>query len=292
MQRDRPERLDIIGNGFDLFHGIPSNYSDFALFLAEADRAVSRMIGEYFFVDEDFWSTFETRLAEFDAEGAVEYASGFLDDKGYGDFQYELEQIGRGLSVTLQRHFANWVRSLVIPQPGHRPLLALGQTDRFLTFNYTATLERLYGVPADRILHIHGQAEDASKSLVLGHGWERRPEDSLNFGPEDPDQDWRVREGIEHIDAYFEATFKPTQAIIARSRAFFDSLSDVSEVRILGHGLHEVDTPYIEAVMNAVDLTRVSWTVSTFNDLEKRRAVFGAYGVPESLVTYKALADC
>lgn len=267
--------------------------ADFARYLAVADRSVYRMVGEYFGIDATFWSQFETRLAEFDVESAVDYASQFLDEKGYGDFQYELQQIGVGLSTKLRAHFADWVRSLIVPQPADvLQLLAIDPEARFLSFNYTATLEQLYRVPPQRILHIHGFVGNPTEALVLGHGWERRPEDSLNFEPDGPDSDWRVRDGIEHLDAFFEATFKPTRQLIDKNAAFFHSLAEVDHVRILGHGLAEVDEPYLEAVIDAVDVTRTRWTISTYNDLDERRERFGAYRIAEHLVDYRPLTAC
>ncbi|NML06811.1 bacteriophage abortive infection AbiH family protein [Sphingomonas sp. G-3-2-10] len=285
------ERLYVIGNGFDRYHGIASGYQDFAAYLARTDRTVHRMIGEYFSADAQFWAEFETRLAEFDADQAVDYASQFLDDKGYGDFQYELEQIGTGLSTTLTAHFGDWIRGLAIPDG--RSIAAplnIDPSARFLSFNYTPTLSQIYGVPRNQVLHIHGDAADLSAPLILGHGWERRPEDSLNFKPDGPDDDWRVRAGIEHIDDFFAATFKPTVKLIEKNRSFFDSLVDIREVMIMGHGLAEVDQPYLEAIMDRVDLATTLWTISVFNDLEERRALFGAFGISPHLVTYKPLA--
>lgn len=248
-------RLYIIGNGFDRYHGIASDYRDFATYLATADRTVHRMIGEYFAADAQFWAEFETRLAEFDADQAVDYASQFLDDKGYGDFQYELEQIATGLSKGLRDNFADWIRGLVIPdRAAIRSPLAIDPGALFLNFNYTPTLERIYAVPRHQILHIHGYAGDLTEALVLGHGWERTPEDSLNFGADGPDDDWRVRQGIEHIDDFFAATFKPTARLIEQHEAFFRSLGSIRDIRILGHGLAEVDEPYFEEIMNRVDL--------------------------------------
>lgn len=283
-------RLYVIGNGFDRYHGIASSYQEFAAYLARTDRTVYRMVGDYFPADAEFWAEFETRLAEFDADQAVDYASQFLDDKGYDDFQYELEQIGTGLSATLTAHFGDWIRSLVIPDRASIAMpLNIDPAACYLSFNYTPTLERIYSVPRDRILHIHGYAADRSEALVLGHGWERRPEDSLNFKPDGPDDDWRVRAGIEHIDDFFAATFKPTAKLIDRNRAFFDSLASIREVLIMGHSLTEVDEPYLEEIMDRVDLATTRWTVSVFDDFEERRARFGAFGISTQLVTYKPL---
>lgn len=57
----------------------------------------------------------------------------------------------------------------------------IDQDALFLSFNYTPDpLERIYGVSPERILRIHGRASDPADNLILGHGWERSPEDRLN----------------------------------------------------------------------------------------------------------------
>ena len=40
-------RLNIIGNGFDLYHGIPSKYQDFANWLIQNDAQLFESIGDY-----------------------------------------------------------------------------------------------------------------------------------------------------------------------------------------------------------------------------------------------------
>jgi len=52
----------IIGNGFDRHHGIPSDYRDFARFLAQVDPETYRFVEDVFSVDDAFWWEFETRL--------------------------------------------------------------------------------------------------------------------------------------------------------------------------------------------------------------------------------------
>lgn len=238
------DRLYIVGNGFDLYHRIPSAYRQFAAWLEQTDQTVFRLVEEYFSADEDFWADFEQRLVEFDADQAVDYAMQFHSDERHGDFQYECEQIATGLSSGLRGRFAEWIRGLPIPARGEiaRPII-IDPNARFLSFNYTPTLERIYGVPRSQILHIHGYGGDRTETLVLGHGWERRPEDNLNFKPVGPDDDWRIRDGMDHLDGYFAQTFKPTAALIAKHRPFFEGLSNVRDIFILGHGLADVDEP-------------------------------------------------
>jgi len=48
------DRLYIIGNGFDRYHDIPSDYLDFGRYLKEADPATYREVETYFAVDDAF----------------------------------------------------------------------------------------------------------------------------------------------------------------------------------------------------------------------------------------------
>lgn len=285
------DRLYIVGNGFDLYHRIPSTYRHFAGWLAETDHHIFRLVEEYFSADDEFWADFEQRLAEFDADQAVQYAMQFHSDERHGDFQYECEQIATGLSAGLRGRFSEWIRRLPIPARSDvaRPIV-IDSNARFLSFNYTPTLERIYGISRHQVLHIHGYGGDPTDTLILGHGWERSPEDNLNCEPMGPDDDWRIRDGMDYLDDYFAETFKPTVELIAKHDTFFRDLAPVRDIFILGHGLSDVDEPYISEIMDRVDLRTTHWTVSVYNDLADRQARFGAYGVTPHLVRYLEIA--
>lgn len=273
-------RLYIIGNGFDRYHGIPSDYRDFAAYLRDADRSTFRIAEEFLPVGGDGWADFEQRLAEFDEDQAIDYAGQFHSDERHGDFQYELQQIGAALSIRLKAQFTEWVRGLHIPERAEvsRPL-SIDPQARFLSFNYTGTLSRVYGIPPSRILHIHGSIERENEELVLGHGWERTPEDSRNFGTEGPDDDWRIRDGISYIDDFFAATFKPTDDLIARNSGFFGALADISEILVMGYGLAPVDAAYLHEIERRAR-PDAFWTVSVFNDLDQRQQRMASLGIP------------
>src|ERR1035438_7114923 len=108
--------LYIIGNGFDLHHGIRSKYVDFAEFLKSKDPGLFRLVEKYFAVDDEFWGAFEARLADLDNGALIEDASTFLanygadgwSDSGHHDYQFEIEQVAMGLSSGLKSRFAHW----------------------------------------------------------------------------------------------------------------------------------------------------------------------------------------
>lgn len=290
-------KLFVIGNGFDLHHGIPSRFSDFGRSVAASDPDVVRLIDEYLFVDEDFWSCFEARLATFDADNVIDYAEQFLvsygaedwSDAFHHDFEYEIEQVVDGLSRRLHTRFAKWIRSLPIPDAGAVPLVqCVDPAARFLSFNYTPTLQRLYGVPDRNVLHIHGHSSDPDDGIVLGHGWERTAEDMLAREVNE-DTDTRVAGGYRLIDEYFADTFKPTEHIVERYRAEFDSLGDVTEVIVLGHSLADVDAPYFREVI-ARTRASTTWTVSCYLEPSAEMERLEALGVPLHLARFAPLS--
>lgn len=220
------DRLFVIGNGFDLHHGIPSRYSDFGRYVEGIDRKVSELIRDYLFVDKDFWNCFEERLATFDPDHVIDHAENFLvsygaedwSDADHHNFEYEIEHIVDGLSRTMRKHFADWIRGLPIPLPGTVPLVnCIERRAKFLNFNYTPTLQSLYGVDPGQVLHIHGSAVDPDSLIVLGHGWERQAHEML-VRQVDEETDTRIAGGYRLIDDYFAGTFKPTEKILPKTR--------------------------------------------------------------------------
>lgn len=90
-----------------------------------------------------------------------------------------------------------------------------------------------------------------------------RPELRSRFTDEDTDV--RVAGGFQLTDDLLTETYKPTREILERNKAFFDGLSSVTEVFVLGHSLAHVDEPYFSAVLDRVD-PKANWSVSYYND--------------------------
>jgi hypothetical protein len=294
--------LYIIGNGFDLHHRIPSSYQQFGAFLKVRDKETFEFVERYFDVNSDFWWEFEGRLAYFDSDQLIDDASNFL--VGYGaddwsdayhhDYQYEVNRAVEAISKTMRSRFGDWIRQLSMPDPSEvvQLLLPLDRSANFLNFNYTPSLQHIYGVSDDRILHIHGSVADTQAHLVLGHGW--RPPDNLDpyrFYSEPEDADMRVVEGQEIVDDYFKETFKPTERIIQEHQPFFVSLAGVENILVMGHSLSEVDHPYFHEVIRRVDPDLVKWRVSYYGDIQGPRDGLEELGVDPNAVQYLLLTD-
>ena len=269
-------KLYIIGNGFDLYHGIQSSYYNFKTYLKEVDNSLFDLVETYLSPDEN-WSDLEASLASLDSDYLIDNASNFLvsygaddwSDAYHHDYQYEIEQVVESLSSKLKEHFTNWIKQLSIPNKDEvtEKLLDIKPNAMYLNFNYTNTLKKIYNVKKSNTLYIHGNSKKKQSDLILGHAW--NPANIPALSEDDYERmDVRVIEGSEIINRYFHKTFKQTSKIIEDNTNYFNSLKTVSQIYILGHSLSNVDIEYFEAIIAQTDSNKVNWIVSYYNSDE------------------------
>ena len=290
------QTLYIIGNGFDLHHGLPTEYWRFKNYLEQVDREVYDWVENYIAIDED-WAELELSLADLDTENIVTELEGFLvsysvedwSDAGHHDFQYEVEKVATGLSAGLQQHFADWISSIPMPDRDQIPqlLTSLEKDADYLTFNYTSTLTKLYDIAPENILHIHGEGEDESSDLVLGHARAATDRSLLQDGV-DEDTDTRFAEAMGILDDYFEKTFKPSAKIIEQQKPYFEGLKSITQVVVLGHSLSKVDEAYFLELVEALQASP-RWTVAvrSLDENTSKAACLIDFGVPSESIDLK-----
>ena len=263
--------LFVIGNGFDLYHGVQSRYEDFHKWLTE-NRNWSRFKSiEDHFREVDLWSNLEENLGTFDSEEcgrdwSIAPPLGIfvnrqlictareLNEDFDGQLREWREEMLRGLS--------EWVKTL--RQSGKAPKLPILSPDaQYLNFNYTRTLEDHYGIDHCQIRHIHGVAGLSWDRLQLGHGFEVEDpldEDGKDYNPDVFDED-RVTP-VQQLNDHVRKWRKPVQELIQRNADFWECLREVSNVIILGFSFGRVDEPYIRKIAEVVRqeaVWRCSW---------------------------------
>jgi hypothetical protein len=180
------ETLYIMGNGFDLHHGVASKYSDFKVYLAKHDRNLLYAL-ENLYDCEDIWADFEKNLLTISRETFVEYISPFLpanevddDDFTYAELFFSQDHAGElvdRLTENLRRRFHQWIKTLKIPKRYYPGIIQVDSNALFLSFNYTDFIETAYRVPPHQICYLHGNKSNKIGSIILGHG--ESPENSL-----------------------------------------------------------------------------------------------------------------
>jgi Bacteriophage abortive infection AbiH len=269
-------KLYIIGNGFDLHHGIPSEFADFKEFVREHDSDLLKAIESYLLAIREDWKDLESALATIEVEGIVNDLEHFMtsygaddwSDSGHHDFQYEVSRVVECLSVELRRRLCQWICQVPIPTPETVSvrLPTIDQTALFLTFNYTPTLQKLYSVPDTHILHIHGRANRSDDNLILGHAWNPGERPSLNDRADIEELDTRLIEAHGILDRYFSDTFKPSARLIREHSCFFERLANLEEVCVLGHSLSAVDSPYFHALLTVAGAASAQWRVACYEE--------------------------
>lgn len=267
------KRLFIIGNGFDLAHGLPTKYLDYRTFLKsspENDDFCMRMentygLGEF---TDYWWRDFETNLGEGDAfETDFEtMAESVIDDMvtDDGEEMYDIEESLRyhfepyyNFMNKLNKTVLQWVESIDITsiKPIFKRINA--KDNYFLTFNYTNVLEEVYNIPTSKIFHIHGSATEGS--VIMGHGNMVAIE---KYQKEANEKEERLdKNGAEISRAIYEfyiASFKDTKRIIDMNKFTINKYMGVTEIHIFGHSLGEVDIPYFQEIKKHV-LNTANW---------------------------------
>lgn len=278
------DTLVIIGNGFDLAHGIESSYWHFREWLCtNGKRQLVDMMDTFFSNQRDVWSGIEQALGEYDEEAILDYcrpdeefdwdhslsASARVEDSPMAIFQPVLEEF--------KEVFHDWVDSIEIT--GIEKLYTLDPACRYLTFNYTETLESEYGIPECHIAHIHG-SRLCNDEYVVGHS-----------NPRDPNDPW-VDDGLifeqkaqENIITWMNDLTKDYARNIASHRDFFNGLTDIKQVITYGHSMGKVDWPYFEEIIKIVGVN-VPWHVSCFSadDKSNTHAFHGHFGLKRVII--------
>ena len=287
--------FNIIGNGFDLYHGMPTSYYYFACYLLAKNEDIyddwAEMYGfsrgiihrpfedlERKIDDKGYWSNFEKSLGYISSEWVE---NSLLDDLDLENPEAVDLPIERPNHVAEIKQMLNdWIRETVdtdhnfevVNQLIGAKKLDISASDAFLSFNYTHTLEKLYH--AHNVLHIHGEntldSEDCE--LVIGHGndseikkMQETIEDLEQYYYEQPSRN-RIQEYQFEIDI-LEDLRKPVETCLKRLKAFLAKLPEPEAIYVYGFSLGDVDVPYIKFIRAKWPNCR--WKFSYYSDSDK-----------------------
>ena len=180
----------------------------------------------------------------------------------------------------LKQRFKKWIKTLVV-QSDNRPFSMLHGDYKVLSFNYTEFIETLYGAKSNNVCYIHGCRKNRnngkSSELILGHrpGMEEEQWDKVKLKPfkfKDPYKRYIMESALETAAReaawYEEETTKKCSDIIKKHRSFFDELTTIKSIFVIGHSLSEVDYPYFEEICKK---TNAKWYIGyhTLDDLKR-----------------------
>lgn len=284
--------LNIIGNGFDLYHGLPSSYYYFGCYLIENDPEFYEEVGkmynfsyiepigpsiahDYRYVIEDiFWRDFERHLGEVDESFIVDTHE---DDLGleYND-PVDIEMNEDKIAERLKQYFVQWVSETLDKGENYDIIanfmketdnrIVFNDDDYFLEFNYTHMLQRMYKIPNNKIYYVHGECfgEDDDE-LIIGHGNDYRIDEIKKLIQKFEEKYDFTQKSSNKINEYncllryIESLRKDVNSHMAMCDIFYRRIGDNLDcISVYGVSLGEVDTPYFKQI-------RAKWPNARWN---------------------------
>lgn len=329
-------RLWIIGNGFDLYHGLKTSYADYKAYLCqqntcksehgrvrleELPREVCRNCCKCETencscpvkkfnalprkgMHEDLWSNLE-EACSFDLDELLKRLDGYHTNVEGGTNESAAEILMHGCLDFAKDFtatcFTRWLREVenVLSGKGLKDqMVDIEKTDLFLTFNYTNTLKKIYDIPEDRVLHVHGsiaQVEEKNAErrkegvisdeegkiidegdigrMFIAFGSPDLTDEAINVAVDryvksrrlDADYGEKLRHRLLILVGSLK---KDVQTRLEAIRVFLGKyckdLLSVDEVVVAGHSLDRIDGPYFDFLSDL--FSRAKWRFLYYSD--------------------------
>lgn len=280
--------LYIIGNGFDCYHDLPTEYSNFHLFLKNNYPKLEEELNQFFDfkVKNGLWCDFETDLGSFNFQLFYNDSnSSHVSSNDIYAFQVD-KNIDYSFVSKLRTTFLSWFKSIDYRKAG--VLLDIKNNALFMTFNYTHILENTYQIPENNVFHIHGSLKNGA--LIFGHNTTiiGDPE----FGEDGKFIQVKYTKSQSLSMRPLSDFYKPVRDIIDKNNSFFKQLSSIEKVIVLGYSFNDIDAPYLKEVVKCAFDAR--WTVSYYKDFEKScfKDSLCSYGVPNEKIPLVSINIC
>ncbi len=287
--------LYIIGNGFDIAHGIKSRYSDYRNWLKDHNLDLFNKLVATYGDEETFWWEFEKNLSNIDIDKYKEENESNYEPVRPEELNRTMKSIRwcptasqlEDLYIRVTNMFENWVYDLETGQRKLKKRFVLKKRSAlFLSFNYTSTLEDLYKVPDNKILHVHGRARTLGFGhLVLGHNIDRDSFINLykrKHGLSDDFDIYELEEDVQNLIDQVARLYKSVGYYIYKNRKWFQRIVNVKRINIIGVSFSEVDMKYFDWIVeNHKQINGVKWKVTWHSIEDKNRILefFKRHGI-------------
>lgn len=284
----------MIGNGFDLHHGVHSSYRDFSVWLQRHNYVLYRKLLNVC-TSNKLWWNFEEALAYVDRDFLLSASDAWLpknwdkDKDKYADLLYAgdiARNTGTDLWNDIGKSFRKWVCSIHWERISDKKKLMIDYEAHFITFNYSTFLESQYGINNAQILYIHGRKDSMKNPPIIGHGdietfdnwFKETSRYNKSFYRSSKSQLPEIEIMTEGVEEYFSLSQKPVDQIIRKNQTFFEDLYDIKHVYVLGHSMNSVDIPYFQVVEKYNnDSANINWHISYYDDKEKSQLMNVAF---------------
>lgn len=286
--------LYIIGNGFDIAHGLDTSYWNFREYLDDiypefleafewlygigridfSDPRVSDKTRERWekTVNHELWSEFEDKMGQPNIIEMMDASTSMLNDMnldggltGIEDTMDSYWEDQYGYVKKFEKYVKEWIESVDTSDVIPKRKALIESTDYFLNFNYTDLLENVYKI--DNVLHIHGGVSSVTDiEPIMGHCNYKDIKDHQKSA-EEADEMFAEGEASIHraVVNYLESIYKDTEWIIGLHQIFWKKLSNVDKVVTIGWSAGSVDLPYLRKIRESVS-KNTKWYIYCYDD--------------------------
>lgn len=270
IQRPKIDTIVVIGNGFDRWQGLDTDYGKFReYYLAHRDEILKKLhLRKHRFTDwdgqeiecsdveliygdpfepgeleEEFWNTFEASLDQVDTERLNAFFG--KDRAGLKKLSRCIKNAGR----ILQEAFCSWIATVNIEErdAGYE----FGDNCVFINFNYTDTLLKKFSINPEYEYHIHGEAAD-KESIIFGH----------SSHPQEPQYELAKLggrfSGLYYVDRMLYETDKHCQDNIQLLCMFLGMhavmCEEIKDIYVLGHSMGPADIAYFDFLVRSTKM--------------------------------------
>ncbi|MCI1654227.1 MAG: bacteriophage abortive infection AbiH family protein [Lachnospiraceae bacterium] len=289
--------LNIIGNGFDLYHGLPTSYYFFACyFLKNYEEEYDQLAdmygiskGLYSHISEDltrgiddkgFWSQFEKSLGYIDSEWVED---SLIDDLNLeiADPPVTLEIDRPNLVSDIKGILHSWILNTVdkneiyaiVKNRMKDNYIQFNEDDKFISFNYTHTLENVYEI--EDVFHIHGECcNDNEDELIIGHGNDKgilRLQNEINELEDDAQFYQAANNRVQEYSfekEILESLRKPVNECVNELERNLLSYEKPDLISVYGCSLGKVDLPYMKLIHKK--WSDVKWRFSVYSSRDRK----------------------
>lgn len=271
------KRLFIIGNGFDLCHKIESRYSDFQRFAYKKmgfSASQLEIFYPYLSDSNGEWYDVESALGKIDPRATYEECN--------ENFEIDYDHMMRSAAILednpkllleqilndFHHCFEDWVQQIDITFVEKKEWFKFRSNDMFFTFNYTDTLETVYGIKDKNINHIHGNRINGEEPIIgFGSDCEHI------FKPSELDTTYEEN-AFQFICEVANEEEKDTASIIAYEEicGYWATLNKINDVTVIGHSYSTVDFAYFEKIFHSISIN-AKWHLYCHTVEDRNRAM-------------------
>lgn len=245
--------LYIIGNGFDLAHGLETSYCDYRRFIkANLERHYKwDFILDFYPDDYEFWSDIEFNVCKINIKHYLSLKKVF----GFG----LLDDLLRQIHYSFEAFILNRESSVF----STKSLFRFDSNSYFFTFNYTSVLEDVYGIDKNKILYLHNDI--AGPSMEILYNIQNRTPCIIGHSP--IKQDYAVYNEMltdKEYGDYVKYTTKNCNEVLEQKGvvSFLENNKNtIEKVVFYGFSFSITDKIYVKTIFDIFKNTKTSFSI-------------------------------